>query len=391
MAAKAKKIKDLKTGFNKKKNKIGINVWRFFFNGIGSVSGSEKMFFIEFEILNPILAQSEAVLSFKPKVKISADDLQYALAGTQSASSLETEEKNLPSYCVVRCGRLGDSPKQICSYFSFKDINFNARPFEINIGKNFFSEEHLLGNIKVSKEEHSKHPEYLCDFGSASWELSYNADCEIEKGEDSKTFRWFSSGLRTAFAGKIIFDGEEYTVDSRKSLGYSERYFGKSLVEPWFHISCTNLTSVISGKILFDSAFSIQGIFDEKIAFIGKFEDSLIEFPTAATKKHVSCVWDCVQMPENENPDENLLHWTVSISSKKWVVDVDVYCKIKEIFNRCLELPDASRHVLNMLQGATGSGEIKLYKKTGPNLEQIEHANLTKVVCEFGHFEQSEF
>ena len=391
MAAKTKKIKDLKAGFSKKKSKLGINIWRFFFNAQNSVSGAEQMFFIEFEILNPSIAQSEAVLSFKPKVKISADDLQYALAGTQSAASIETEEKNLPTYCTVRCGMLGIVPKQICLYYPVKEVKFNSRPFEIIVGKNFFSETNLNGFLALSKEEISKHPEYLCDSGKVSWEITYSTTTEVCSGENSKLFRWFPSGLQTSFSGKITFDGDEYIVLPNKCFGYSERYFGKSLVEPWFHISCNNLTSVISGKTLFNSAFSIQGIFDGRVAFLGKFEDNRIEFPTELSKRQYSCFWDCVQMPENEEPDENLLHWTVSLNSKNWVIDVDIYCRIKEVFNRRLELPDASRHVMNMLQGATGTGEIKLYKKNGSVLEQLEHANLTKVVCEFGHCEQSEF
>ena len=95
-------------------------------------------------------------------------------------------------------------------------------------------------------------------------------------------------------------------------------------------------------------------------------------------------------MPEAEVMEENLLHWSVSLHNKIWVIDVDVYCKIKDLFNRLIELPDNSRRVMSLLEGATGSGEIKLYKRIGNTLEQIEHANLAKVICEFGHIEQGE-
>ena len=95
-------------------------------------------------------------------------------------------------------------------------------------------------------------------------------------------------------------------------------------------------------------------------------------------------------MPEAENVEENLLHWSVSLHNKEWVIDVDVYCKIKDLFNRSIELPENSRRIMNMLEGTTGTGEIKLYKRIGNTLEQIEHANLVKVVCEFGHVEQGE-
>ena len=95
-------------------------------------------------------------------------------------------------------------------------------------------------------------------------------------------------------------------------------------------------------------------------------------------------------MPEAETPDENTLHWSVSLNNKNWVIDIDVYCRIKDLYNRKLELPEGSRKVLNLLEGGTGIGEIKLYKHIGNTLEQIEHAKLTKVICEFGHNEDGE-
>ena len=96
-------------------------------------------------------------------------------------------------------------------------------------------------------------------------------------------------------------------------------------------------------------------------------------------------------MPEAENPEENLLHWSVSLNSKLWVIDIDIFCKIKELNNRTIELPEGRRQVLNLLEGGTGTGEIKLYKHIGNTLEQIEHATLVKVFCEFGHIEEGEF
>ena len=73
-----KNIKELKFGFSNKKRKFGINYWRFFFNGINSISGSEQMFFIELEMLNPWLSPSEPSLSFKLRTTITAEDFKKA-------------------------------------------------------------------------------------------------------------------------------------------------------------------------------------------------------------------------------------------------------------------------------------------------------------------------
>ena len=268
MTKNTKKIKDFRYGFTVKRRKFGINYWRFFFNGINSISGSEQMFFIELEMINPWLYPSEASLSFKPKTTITADDLQYALAGTQSAHSITTEEIKLPSYCAVRIGCIGGRARQLCSYFSVKEMTFHSKPFEIQVGNKFFSENKISGFLNISKEDLAEHPEYLCDNGHATWELTYEIDNEYKQGYKSSDYRWFPYGLKTIFSGKLNFDGADYIIDPRKCCGYTERFWGKTLPEPWFHVSADNLTSDITGKTLFNSAFAIQGSFNEKVKIL---------------------------------------------------------------------------------------------------------------------------
>ncbi len=382
--------KEYKFGLTGSRKKIGINYWRFFFNGVEAISGAEQTFFIELEMVNPWLSPAEVQLGFKPRIKLTAEDLQYALAGTQAAQNLDTEQIIQPSYCAVRVGMLGSVSKQICHYFPVKDIVFNSKPFELQIGNKIFSENKLSGFLSVSQEEKTAHPELLSDSGYANWDLSYTITSQSVNGFKSKNMRWFPEGLYTAFTGKLSFDGTDYIVEARRSNGYVDRFWGVNTPEPWFHISTSSLSSVITGKTLFNSSFSIQGIFDQRVAFIGKFEDIDISFCANSSKRSYSAIWDCTQMPEAENPDENTLHWSVSLNNKNWVVDIDVYCRIKDLYNRKLELPEGSRKVLNLLEGGTGIGEIKLYKHIGNTLEQIEHAKLTKVICEFGHNEDGE-
>lgn len=386
-----KQLKDNKFGFTGSKKKVGINYWRFVFNAQEEISGAEQMFFIELEMINPWLSPNEVLLGFKPRVKITADDLQYALAGTQSAQNIDTESIIQPSYCSIRIGKYGENAKQICTYFPIKEMAFFSKPFEIVYGSNSFSDNMLKGAIAISSEENNAHPEYLCDEGSASWELKYDSKTEISAGYNSNNTRWFPSGLKTFFTGNLTFDDVNYTVDMRKSAGYIERYWGKNFPEKWFHISSSELTSMITGKMLFDSSFAVQGLFDQRISLIGKFDSLELAFLADSSKRSYNIVWDCSQMPEAEDPQSNLLHWSLSVDNKNWVVDIDVFCKIKELFNRYIELPEGSRKILNILQGASGTGELKLYKKNGTTIEQIEHAQLTKVVCEFGNTEEGEF
>ena len=45
---------------------------------------------------------------------------------------------------------------------------------------------------------------------------------------------------------------------------------------------------------------------------------------------------------------------------------------------------------MDIVYGGTGTGEIKLFRRRRKTLEQIEYANITKAVCEFGHTEEGE-
>ena len=134
MKSSTKISNDYKFGMNGAKKKLGINCWRFVFNAINTVTGSEQMFYIEFEMLNPWNSQEEVLLGFKTRVKISAEDLQYALAGTDSAKSLSTEDIIQPSYCAIRVGAFGTDGKQLCGYYPVKAVKFPVQLDEDGIG-----------------------------------------------------------------------------------------------------------------------------------------------------------------------------------------------------------------------------------------------------------------
>lgn len=387
MSISKKSLKYTKYGFNGSHKKVGVNYWRFVFNGIASGSGVESKFFIEFEMLNPWYSPSEPLLGYKPRVKIKEDDLQYALAGTDSARQIEAEKIVTPSYVVIRVGKMNDEPKHLCSYLPVKAIKFNAKPFEIISGDKIFTENELSGQIELSEDEIKTHPEYLCDSGFAKWNLKYDVIKDSFDGYENSTDKWFPLGMRTCFSGSINFDNEEYIVEPTKSLGYMERYWGKTFPATWFHLSSNNLTSNISGKTLFNSAFTLQGAFDEKLSFLCTFEGADVNF--CVDKDKYTVTYNCLEAPDLDQDEDKRLHWSVSINSKMWVIDIDVFCKIKNLYNRKLELPEGHRRVLDLVQSCTGIGEIKLYQKHKDDLEQIEFARISNALCEFGQIEDA--
>ena len=93
-------------------------------------------------------------------------------------------------------------------------------------------------------------------------------------------------------------------------------------------------------------------------------------------------------MPESGGQEN--LHWSVSLNNKSYVVDIDIFCPASQMYVKSVELPEGNRNVLKMLCGGTGTGEIRLYKRFGKNLELIEHAKIASALCEYGQLEKPE-
>lgn len=386
MSKVAKSLKMSREGFNGKKNKQGINYWRFFFNARTQESASEKTFFLDFEMLNPWVSPAETLLGFKPRISFTQEDLQYALAGTQSAKELKTENMVQPSYCAVHFGILGESSTVLSKYVCVKNLTFKNKPFEFNCPDFSFSDNKLQGSLSVSEAEKREHPEYLCNVGRCFWDLNYEILNESSQGYSKDGKKWFPSGLQSKFSGKLIFNDVEYLVDPRRSFGYVDRYIGNEFPSTWFHISSSNIKSIISGNQYFDSSVAIQGVFRNKLSLVSKLGELTLNM-TADSKKY-SSIFDCQQAPEPDEDGDSILHWSASFTNKIWVVDVDIFCKIKDLANRNFELPEGNRKVLNMLSSGSGYGEVKAFKKQKKNvLELVEHVNLSSVICEYGHTE----
>lgn len=374
------KSKNFKIGFSNIQKKNGINFWRFFFTGTNKISKEDCTFYLEFEMINPNISPSQPISNLKQK-EIIAEDFQSALLGNCSDLT-ETYEKS--SYCVLRIAKLGRNPKQLCQYFPINDIDFNFKPFEIKIGDKLLSENKLTGFLNISKNDLLKNPEFLSNSGYATWYLEYKITKSLTKGFRNDIQRWFPLGIKSEFTGKINFDGEDFIVSPQNSNGYIERFFGSTFPKSWFHIHSSDLISLISGKKLKNSNFCIQGVFENKVSFAGNLEDIETAFYANKSKHSYNCVFDCTQFPGSENSSEQLLHWSFSINNKNRIIDIEIFCRLNELLNRFLESSEGKKKGLNLLEGGSGYGELKLYKQDGKAIEQIEHAKLKEVVCEFG-------
>ena len=381
MAKRNIKLKDYKTGFSNFQKKNGINFWRFFFPGINEENKEECFFCLEFESLNSSISDKNVLFSLTQK-KISSEDIQSAILG--NISTLTEQNNSKSSYCSVRLLKLGKKSKQLCQFISIKEVDFDLKNMELKIGNKLFTEKFLSGFLSITNEDDLKNKEIQYQQGYSTWNLEYKIKESELKGYHNDSFRWFPLGIKTDFVGRVNFDGEDYIVDTRIALGHIDRFFGNSYPNELIHIYCSNLVSMISGRKLENSAFCIQGVFENRVTLIGNLEDIDISIFANKSKRTYNCVYDCMEVPGIENHSEKMLHWSFSLNYKQNIVDIDIFCKLSELYNRIIEKPEGNRNVLNLLEGGTGFGEIKLYRKNKKAIEQIEHAKLTKVICEFG-------
>lgn len=392
MSVSKKKFDLVKYGLTGAHKKLGVNLFRFVFSGTKKSDLSEKRFFVELELLNPHVSPNVPVFGYAPKTNVNPEDLQEILLGKTSQKTYSGEDIETPSYCAIRFGVLGTESKLLCAYFPFNKLYFFQHPFKIEVGKFSFLEDSLVGNIFLTESEVQNHPEYFCNSGEVSWNLKYQVERFASKGFKNKTERWLPFGLVSSFYGTVNLDGEEYSVLPQKSRGYVERFWSKNFnLDTWFHLSSCDLVSLISGKHLNNYSFSIQGVFNNKLSVICNFGDTDISFSADQTDRDYTVIWDCSQVPESEDSDFQNLHWSVSVTSKEWVLDIDIFCNLKALTNRNLELPEGKRTVLNIVQCGSGVGEIKLYKKLKNSLEQIEYAKTESSFCEFGKKESHDY
>lgn len=383
MGGSKKSSKIYRALLNKAMKKNGVITWRYIFNASERDTAVEKMFYLELVMLNPYETPSTATLGFKERKIFNEEDLQYALAGTESAHSIQTEEIMKPSFISVRFGEFGNSARQTAIYYSADEVSIKQKPFEIKAGNCTFTENSISGFINLEKEVLDEHPEFLCDAGYVKYAFDLEMTSECEEGYKSKEFFWCPVGIRTNFSGTMNYNGYDYNVNPKTSFGYIEKFYGKEYPAPWFHLSGSCIQSSISGRTLFDSSFAVQGVFENLVSFVANFEGTKLEFIAGKTK--FNSFWECVQSPKTDEDEK--LHWSVSINDKTWVIDIDIYCKVEDLSTRKLEMSEGNRKVLSLIETGSGYGEIKVFKHTKKSLEQIEYMRITKTFCQFGNIE----
>lgn len=381
MAISKSNFKKNKYKLSRKFQKNGLSCWRYYFKGKGVETGKEASFFLELYVVNPLISPNQIMLSQKSRPKISEDDLQSALAG-HDVSESNFEEVVLPSFVAIRGGIYGDERKQINNFYSTNNLISDRSKFNISVQDNIFSDDLLSGSISCSKSDVTKFPEYNSNVGTFKWNLNYERLNDFDEN-CSDNFHWMTTGVNCSFSGRVILDSEEYTISPKFCCGYSDKLWGSSIFVPFFHLGSNRLTSVFNGEVLDNSGFAICGVDKNNLSFLCRVQSEEYIFPL--NKKNYTVVYNCIPVPGEE--DNERIHWSLSLNSKMFVCDVDVFCSAKEMIVREYELPSGNKKVLKILSGFTGNGELKIYKKIKKNLDLIHQSKIENCICEFGNIE----
>ncbi len=363
----------------------GFERWRYVLSAVNKITGEEKKFFIELYIVNPGISPKVAVLSQKSRLALSESDLQYALAGTSTAAHANDEIEVLPSYVLVKAGVFGASGKHMNKFLASSQFAFVRNSEVFKAGDCIFGDKALSGSVLVSTQDLRVRPELLCNAGTMSWDLKFERVIESTPLFNIRNSVWAPIGAKVLFSGLINLDGQEYVVLPKNSNGYIDKGWGTRPCSPYFHVSSSKLTSIISGKPMVNSCFALEGEFGGKLCAYINFEGVKYNIQNRKIFKKNMIIHDCSQLTDNAEGDK--VHWSVSIHKGKFVIDIDLYCRGEEMFVRDYEMPQGKRGLLKVL-GGTGTGEIRVYKKINKNLELLEHATVGNSICEFGQMEE---
>lgn len=385
--ANINKIKKLNSYKLKGKlRKSGLDCWRYFFTGKNNTTGKEECFFIELLIENPAVSPNDFVLIQKSRPKIQIEDLQAALTGNNAIQSMDAEESVVPSFVAVRAGIYGDSRKQINRFYNFNETVIDRNHFSIQAGESLFNEDTLTGSLSLKRSDISKNPEFMSQSGTIHWNLHYERINEFPLIQAKDDTNWLPCGVMTYFTGTVVLDDEEYSVTPKYCYGYSDKSWGKNLPSPFFHLASSKLTSIFSGKLMQDTCFAVQGNYDSKLCVLCKFENEVYNFSSSGKMKKYTEIYNCIPVPGEEKDEQ--LHWSISLTHKNFVCDIDVFCSAQQMLVRDYELPEGNHKVQKVLSGSHGTGEIRIYKKIKKNLELIHHAKIENCISEFGSIDE---
>lgn len=352
--------------------KRGYDWWWHSFTGRSEKTGAEKSFFIEFFLCNPASGGAAPALGQLP---------EHQAKGVK------------PSYLMVKAGAWGEDAAQLHRFFGWDAVNVSMSvPYSVEAADCYVDEEHTHGTAELSPEEAAGHPEYMCQSGSMSWDLKIDKKTAFNVGYGAGSlFRklqlfemfWHAEGMKTAYSGQVVWNGETYRVDPGTCYGYADKNWGKDFTSPWVWLSSNDLTSKRTGKRLTDSVFDIGGgcpkigpiALKRKLLSAFWYEGKGYEF-------NFSKFWTFTRTKFACRETDTQIVWHVEQRTWRSRMVTDITCEKKDMLLVNYEAPNGKKLHNRLWNGGNGAGTVKLYR--GGRL--VDEVIAGHIGCEYGEY-----
>lgn len=352
--------------------KCGYDWWWHSFTAHHEKTGEERAFFIEFFLCNPASGGKEPVFGQMP----------------------ENKEKGIrPSYLMVKAGSWGKDAAQLHRFFGWEQAKVDmGNPYSVEASDCYIDETKTYGCVEVTAEAAKEHPEYMCQAGKMSWNLTIDKKVAFNVGYGAgKLFRtmqlfemfWHAEGMKTAYSGEVIWNGEKYLVTPETSYGYADKNWGKNFTSPWVWLSSNNLTSKLTGEKLKDSVFDIGGgcpkvgpiALKRKLLSAYWYEGKAYEFNFSKFWTFTRTKFDCRET-------ETQIIWHVEQKTWRNRMVTDITCEKEDMLLVNYEAPNGDKKHNRLWNGGNGKGVVKLYRD-GKLIDEVIAEN---VGCEYGEY-----
>lgn len=339
----------------------GYDWWWHSFTGHDARTGEEKSFFIEFFLCNPALGGEKPILGQHPSAR---------------------REKRRPSYLMVKAGAWGADAAQIHKFYGWKRIYVDRdTPFSIQAGDCYLTENATRGIVRVTDEEASRHPEWMCKGGAMSWSLLIDKKVSFNAGYFPMF--WHAEGMKTEYRGEVLWNGRRFIISPKNCNGYADKSWGSDFTSPRIWLSSCNLRSEKKGTRLRNSVFDIGGVrpkigpFALKRRLLSAFwyEGRGFEF-------NFSKFWTFCRTKFSCRETRTHIVWHVEQRTLFNRMVTDISCRKNTMLLMNYESPDGARRYRKLWNGGTGSGKIQLYRFG----KLVDSIIATNVGCEYGEY-----
>lgn len=351
----------------------GYDWWWHSFTARHAETGEEKAFFIEFFVCNPALAENQPVFGQLPENK---------------------KNGKRPSYVMVKVGCWGANATQLHRFYSWDDARVDMHvPFGIVTDDCYLSEWETRGHVAITKKDAEAHPEWMSDAGEMSWSLridkriafnvGYGASSPMRKMQLFEMF-WHAEGMKTEYAGNVIWNGEKYIVTPDTCYGYADKNWGKGFTTPWVWLSSCHLVSEKTGEKLTNSVFDIGGgrpkiacfTLNRKLLSAFWYQGKPYEFNFSKFWTFCRTKFNCY-----ETKDEVVWHVDQRTWGKHMVTDIT--CKKADMLLINYEAPNGEKRHKRLWNGGTGEGTVSLYR----HHKLVDTIHAYNVGCEYGEYD----